>query len=64
MHSSMWRREEPDQSGQHAPRGPGASRRPYVRPELEVVDGDGLIQHKLIVASGCESRPGSYQEAR
>ena len=25
------------QSGQHAPRGAEASRRPYVRPELEVV---------------------------
>jgi hypothetical protein len=34
-----------------------------VRPELEVVVDD-LIQHKLVVASGWESRPGSCQEAR
>ena len=34
-----------------------------VCPELEV-DIWIVIQHKLVVASGCESRPGSCQEAR
>jgi hypothetical protein len=45
---------------------PAVTRRSYfplVRPELEV-DIKIVIQHKLVVASGCESRPGSCQEAR
>jgi hypothetical protein len=36
----------------------------FARPALEVADGDDLIQHKPVVGSGCESRPGSCQEAR
>jgi len=31
---------------------------------MDSVTNDNGTQHKLVVASGCESRPGSCQEAR